>query len=273
MNMMANRTLAAALAVSAWACAGSQPAGPLEPVGVEVDRLFPTIEGMDEVSVKAKLVLSNPREVPATLVSIEYTITPEGDLGPVSGQLEAQQPIAPGQSLSTQVAESITLPIGSETYLQLVQLDTMPVVLEGVARFEDGTTTSFRKNGAIAFPNVPQLIVFESQAAKYGDEGLDVTFYLRLTNENPFGTVVDTASYEVLLDGKMVREGTAGIGVRLPQGSVQEYEVNTSIDASTFGADYRKYLEMDSFPYVVRGSVVVSGMKVPFSHEGTIELD
>jgi len=41
----------------------------------------------------------------------------------------------------------------------------------------------------------------------------------------------------VYLDGKKVSEGTAGIGIRLPQGSVQEYEVNTSIDESTFGDD------------------------------------
>jgi LEA14-like dessication related protein len=166
----------------------------------------------------------------------------------------------------------VPLPVGTDGYLELIRADTMPVTMTGIARFADGTTTEFSKNGAIAFPNIPQLIVYESQAAKYGDEGLDVTFYLRLVNENPFGTVVDTATYQVFLDGKMVREGTAGIGIRLPQGSVQEYEVNTSIDRASFGADYAKYLEMDAFPYEVRGEVVVGGMKVPFSHEGSIEL-
>jgi hypothetical protein len=53
---------------------------------------------------------------------------------------------------------------------------------------------------------------------------------------------------------------------------VQEYEVNTSIDEATFGADFMKYAEMDAFPYEIRGEVVVQGMKMPFRHQGSIEL-
>jgi len=52
-----------------------------------------------------------------------------------------------------------------------------------------------------------------------------------------------------------------------------DIEVNTSIDASTFGEGWSQYLEVDSFPYVVRGEVIVSGVKAPFEHSGTIELN
>lgn len=269
------RKLTWPIALALTGCAASTPEGPAPAIEVEVDRLFPTIEGMDEVSVKAKIVLTNPRETAAVLTAIEYTVTPdpESNLAPQSGRLDVEQPLPPQQALSTEVVQTIPLPLGEEGYLDLIELNTAPVTLTGVARFADGTTTEFEKNGSIAFPNIPEIIVYESQAAKYGEEGLDVTFYLRLTNENPFGTVVDTATYEVLLDGTKVREGTAGIGIRLPQGSVQEYEVNTSIDAASFGADYTRYLDMDSFPYVVRGQVVIAGMKVPYEHRGEIELD
>jgi len=268
----AKLTAAVSAAGALVACAGAQPATPPPPVAVEIDRLFPTIENMGAVSVTAKVVITNPRDAAATLTGIEYTVTPEGDLAPASSRLDAEQSIEPGQTISTEVAASVPLPVGEAGYLDLIRANTMPVTLTGVARFSDGTTSEFTKNGAIAFPNIPELIVYESQAARYGEQGVDVTFYLRLVNENPFGVVVDTATYAVLLDGKLVREATAGIGIRLPQGSVQEYEVNTSIDQATFGDDFQKYADMDAFSYEVRGEVVVQGMKMPFVHEGTIEL-
>jgi len=265
------RGASVALSLGAAGCAASEPAGPLEPVEVRVDRLYPTIESMEEVLVTAKIVLTNPRATAATLTAIDYTLTPESELEPVSGRIEVAQPLEAGQALSTEIEEAVSLPLGEEGYLELVRRNTLPIQLSGVARFGDGSTSEFSKNGAIAFPNVPELVVYESQAASYEEQGVDVTFYLRLTNENPFGTVVDRATYEVYLDGKKVSEGTAGIGIRLPQGSVQEYEVNTSIDESTFGDDYARYLDVESFPYEVKGQVVVSGMELPFSHRGTIE--
>ncbi|NJK89020.1 MAG: hypothetical protein HC923_06175 [Myxococcales bacterium] len=147
----------------------------------------------------------------------------------------------------------------------------VPTLVKGTANFADGSAVSFERNGALKMPNLPKLVINDVQAGRYEDKGIDALFYLRLINENPFGVVVDSATYEVLLDDRSVREGTAGIGIRLPQGSAQEFEVSASVDENTFGKDYVRYLDMSSISYRVRGQVVVEGETLPFEYSGTLE--
>lgn len=265
------------LCVAAWgaaaACAGGKPAGPLPGVKAEVERLIPSVDSMKQISVTTKMSLMNPRETEVVVESISYEVKSiEGDVISASGELQAGQALEAGKTVELTLERTIALPQDPQTYLGLLKTDTVPVMLSGVVRLADGTETSFSQRGSVAPPNLPRFIVQEAQAASYETEGIEVTFYLRLINENPFGVVVDSADYAISIDGKDVSEGTAGIGIRLAASGVQEYTVNVAIDESTYGAAYKAKMDQEKLDYVMKGQLVVSGMELPVETEGEIKL-
>lgn len=267
------RTLWLAGALLAGACAGGRPSGPLPAPEVQVERLVPSVDSMEQVSVTTKMTVRNPRETPVTIRAVQYSVKAlEGPEWSVSNALQAGQELGSGQTVSVSLEQPIDLPAEREPYLAMLAMETIPVRMEGVLSLEDGTETPFEKRGSIAPPNMPRFVVYEAQAAVYAEEGVDVTFYLRLINENPFGVVVESAEYAIQIDGKEVAEGTAGIGVRLPAAGVQAYEVNVSIDESTWGDGWEQKMDASSLAYEMNGRLTMPNVQIPVEESGTIEL-
>lgn len=256
-----------------WACAGGQSAGPMPPAEVSVERLIPSVDSMREVSVTTKMTVRNPRDEPVVVEGVRYSVrSVEGPEWTVENQLQAGQSLPAGQTVQVALSQPIELPSEDEAYLETLRMDTVPVVMQGVLRLADGTETQFEKKGSIAAPNLPRFIVHDAQAAVYEEEGIEVTFYLRLINENPFSVVVESAEYAISLEGKKVSEGTAGIGVRLAAAGVQQYEVNVNVDEETFGAGYKDKMSAESLSYQMEGSLLVQGMTVPVTTSGDLRL-
>ncbi len=260
--------------VALGACAGKGGSGPVAPMVVDAERIIPSIEALDRVKAKCKLTIRNVRATPVTVTGFSYSFTAEDPMvESVSKKIEAKHVIEAGTTVSIELEEEMRLPIKSDGYLDLLAKRSVPVKLAGSVTFDDETSTDFVRAGSVAMPKLPKLVVFQTQAGRYEGEGVNVIFYLRLVNENPFGTVVETATYAIELEGKTVTDGTAGIGIRLVQGGAQEYEVNADIDESTFGSDYKKYLKASIIDYVVSGELTIEGITTPYSHGGTIEFD
>lgn len=260
---------------TAVAACASGPVEPPTPVEVTVKRMIPSTSNLSTAEMTISLQVTNPRETPVLVDGVTFELASEDEGLGLSGasNVDMGSELPAGGVATLELRQTINLPKGTEAYQAVVTRETIPVLLTGVVRFGDGTETSFSKPGTLAPPNVPTFVVHEAQAASYEGTGIDVTFYLRLINENPFGIVVENAGYEIILEGKKVREGTAGIGVRLPQSGVQEYEVATTIDASSWGKDWKQMLSKETLSYRLAGTLTVNGMDVVLDQTGTIRLN
>lgn len=260
---------AAALAVS---CASQQkPVKKEDPIQVRVERLFPQPKSLDASNLQVSLEVYNPKSTAVTLSAIEYT----ADTGDVAGVLEGTSDVGvsieSGQTAVAQFDIVVPFPGEAEAYQAALDRETIPVKVAGQANFGDGTVLDFERQGAVATPSLPNLIIHDAQAARYGKTGLDVTFFLRLVNENPFSITVGNVRYTVLIEGEQMKEQQAGIGARLVAGAAEEYEVSIVLDEKSY-ENVDELLESGVVNYVVRGTVSIKEMEIPFEYDGKVEL-
>jgi LEA14-like dessication related protein len=118
---------------------------------------------------------------------------------------------------------------------------------------------------------LPKFTVYDAQAARYGTEGLEVTFFLRLINENVFSVTIEQVDYTVAINGKELKSESGAIGTRLPSGAGQEFEVGVVLDPKSFG-DVKTILSEGKLDYTVTAKVQVAGLELPFEFSKSIEL-
>ncbi|MGF1509535.1 MAG: LEA type 2 family protein [Myxococcota bacterium] len=243
---------------------------------VTVKRMLPTNLDLQTTRIAVELAILNPRTVPVTVEDIDYAVLLSA--GPLQlrrgGHLNQVGPILAGETVNVEFDERLNYPIRADvdSYLELLKADSIPAVLRGKIRLRDGTESSFERRSSLVPPNLPRFMVFDSQAATYESQGIDVTFYLRLVNENPFGVVVDAVEYAIELDGRGVSEGTVGRAVRLIPGAVQEFEVVTSVDEQSYGRGWKEKLTKGVLRFRMDGVVRVSDLSLPVQQNGQISL-
>lgn len=265
---------AAALVVGTWACA-SQPKQTVaegDPV-VKVERLFPQPDSLDASKLLVKVSVGNPRSGSITLESITYQVDTGEVAGIVEGKVDINSAIEAGQLAEAEFAVEIPFSTDDpETYKAQLALETIPLTVKGQANFAGLGSFPFERPGAVATPRLPKFVIQEAQAARYGDQGLDVTFFLRLINENSFTVTVSEVNYVIEIYGTKLKEQTAAIGSTLVSGSAQEFEANVVIEEKTFPGVTKK-LKSGVLDYRVVGAVTVNEVEEAFEHSGEIKVD
>lgn len=262
-------------AALALACASTpKDAGPApEAVGVEVQRVLPINESLDNSAVEVTLKLTNPRRSAVRVKEVRYSL----DSGSVAGKLEGSATsgaeVAPEQEAQIKFKQEVPFPSEAEAYRALLEKGTVPVELKGHVLLEDGTEVPFERSAEVATPTLPKFVVHEAQAARYGKDGVDVTFFLRVINENVFSTLIQSASYKIEIGGKTLKEEQAALGLRMMGGAAEEYEVGTVLDEKSFDkAVLKEMLASRKITYTVSGKLDIARMSIPFSYDGEIEL-
>jgi LEA14-like dessication related protein len=268
MNAIRISILGAALLA---ACATKQPTAAPKDVAVRVSQLFPKNKSLDASAIAVKLELFNPGLQTATIEKIEYAI----DTGEVSGVLKGQSrggaTLESEQTAEVEFEQSIPFPEDREAFKLVMEKGNLPVTVKGTVHFEDGSSADFERQGSVATPSLPKFVVYDAQAARYGGEGLEVTFFLRLMNENDFSVTIEQVEYTVSINGKELKSESGAIGSRLPSGAGQEFEVGVILDPKSF-ADVKTILSEGRLEYSVTAKVQVAGLELPFEQSKTIEL-
>lgn len=271
MNKSRITTAAAIGALCLAACASQKPVKKEDDVAVRVRGLLPKNKSLDASAIAVKLELYNPRSNGVKISKIAYAI----DTGEVSGVVEGTSDggamLESQQTAELEFEQAIPFPEDRAQYKEVVEKGVIPVSVSGTVHFADGSSAAFEREGSVATPLLPKFVVFDAQAARYGEEGLDVTFFLRLLNENVFPVTIEQLTYAVSINGKELKSETAAIGTRLPQGAGQEFEVSVILDESKFEG-VKQILADGKFEYTVTGMLAVAGLELPFEHPGEIEL-
>jgi len=264
------------LAPLVLACASApKNTGPAAAPSVEVDRIFPSAESLDASAVEVTLVLENPTDETLTVSKITYTVDTKDVGGVIEGSAESTATVGPGQKIELRFKQSIAFPADATAYAAVLERQTIPLSLEGSVVLSNGEEVDFERDGEVATPTLPKLIVNDSQAARYGSEGVDVTIFLRLVNDNPFAVLVQSCEYTIYIEDVEARSDTAAVGTRLLPTAGEEYEFSRQISGKDpkFGdALAKKMLASGKFNYRIEGKIDLARMTIPFKHEGTIEL-
>lgn len=267
------RTWTAAALAASWlaACASQKPVEKTEDVAVRVGGLLPKNKSLDASAIAVKLELFNPRKAGVKISKIAYAIDTGEVSGVVKGTSDGGATLESQQTAELEFEQAIPFPEDRSRYKEVIEKGVIPVSVSGTVHFEDGSSAPFERAGSVATPLLPKFVVFDAQAARYGEEGLDVTFFLRLLNENIFPVTIQELTYTVSINGKELKSETAAIGTRLPQGAGQEFEVSVILDESKFEG-VKQILTDGKFEYAVTGKLAVAGLELPFEHPGEIEL-
>ncbi len=264
--------LGLALGLSAAACASSPAArGPEPDAEVRVDRMVPQNRSLDEATVEVKLEVANPKSTAIEIRAVEYEVDTGDVAGVVRGSSEGGGVLEAGQRAEVAFIQSLAFPEDPAAYRALVERGAFPVTLRGAVKLADGAALAFERPGEVVTPLLPKFVVHDAQAAQYGKSGLDVTFFLRLINENVFPITIDAVSYTLLIEGQEIKTEQGGIGTRLVGGAVQEFEVNTTITDKS-PPELRAVLKSRRLRYQVKGQVSLSELELPFELGGEINL-
>lgn len=256
------------------ACASAPTAtGPVEGLRVQVSQVLPVNESLDSSAIEVVLRLENPTEDAVTVEKVDYKLDTDDVAGVVSGSAESGAEIGPGQSAELRFRQSLAFPEEEAAYRAILQREEIPVNLSGVLTMADGDDVPFERVTSVATPTLPKMIINDIQAARYGREGVDLTMFLRLVNENMFAVLIEGATYTVTVQDKEVRTEQAGVGVRLVGGAAQEFPVNVVLDEKRFDKEtMKRILQAGRISYKVAGNIELKRLTIPFEYEGEIQL-
>lgn len=238
---------------------------------VRVGRLFPQPESLKASRIAVTLEVQNPRPSSIVVSAIDYAIDTGDVSGVLTGRVEGGATLEEQQAAEIEFTVSIPFPEEPRRFLRVLAQGTLPLTVSGSVSFEDGSRIEFARNGAVTTPTFPRLVVHDAQAARYGQEGVDVTFYLRVVNDNPFAVTISDVAYTVAIEGTEAKSEQGAIGVRLAQGAAQEFEVGITLDEARF-ENMQAILRSGIVHYAVDGRVSVGAYEQPYTYEGQIRF-
>jgi LEA14-like dessication related protein len=243
-------------------------------VSVTVERVLPKAESLDASAIEVTLKLYNPTSSPVKIERIEYEIDTKDVSGVLKGAAPSAATIESSQAAELSFTKSVPLPTqDKQAYQEVIARGTIPADLRGAVLLGDGRKLKFERHGEVATPTLPKFVVYDAQAARYQKEGLDVTIFLRLINENVFPVTVEGVKYTVYVEDKKIKSEQAAIGTKLLQGAAEEFEVTAILDDKTFEkGKVKQVLSHGKLAYRVVGKLDIPELEIPFEYNGEIEL-
>jgi LEA14-like dessication related protein len=256
--------LSTVAALAALGCASAPKAAATRAgLSVEVDRVMPVPQSLDATEIEILLIVANPDDRAVKIDAIDYAIDTQGVAGVLKGKVDGGATIEPQQKTELRFRQRVSFPKDGDAMKALIEKGTVPVALSGTVR-AGAQAVAFERNAEIATPTLPRFVVNDAQAARYGKDGVDLTMYLRLVNDNVFPVTVQGVEYTVYLQGKEIKSEQA-----------EEYEVSKTLDGKQKDfspAEVKAILERGELRYKVVAKVELPTMTLPFEYEDTIKL-
>jgi LEA14-like dessication related protein len=251
------------------------PQKPVEAKGeveVQVERVLPKAESLNASGLEVTLRVVNPTDAAIKIDRIDFEVDTKDVAGVLKGSVPSSATIETSQAAEVSFSQSINFPEDKDAYQAVISRGTIPIDMKGAVVLADGTKLKFERKSEVATPTLPTFVVFDAQAARYEEEGLDVTLFLRMINENVFPVLVETVKYTVYVEEKKIKSEQA-LSVKLLQGGAEEYEVTTILDGKSFEkGKVKQILASGKIGYKVSGKMALTRLDIPFEHTGEIEL-
>lgn len=274
MNLIRSRLpLALATALVGAACSGAPTVPDRPPVSrADVNKLEVTDQTFTEFTAVAHVhvVPAAGQAIQATRATWELRIDGE-DRGSGSLPLDVEIPAGGGV---VQVPVRTTYAEGEKLASVLEREEALPLLFRGSIETGDGHVYEFSQAGRVRSPRVPDVKVWHVEAgAFHREQEIDLVFFVRLENRNPFDIQLEHLTYDLAVNGKkLIVSGTAGKAERIPAASMADLEIPVTLGARDF-PDIGKYIKGgSSLRYDIDGMVRLGIGRIPFELNGPIEL-
>lgn len=150
----------------------------------------------------------------------------------------------------------------------------LSIVMRGAAEDEKGRRWEFSRGSLVRVPRSPRVHVDHVEAAAYRTEQrIDLIFYVRIENRNPFPLELHQMTYDLSVnDQRMIENGIAGTHGRIPPATSVEFPISLSLEPNTF-PDVGAYLQAGtSLRYGLEGLVELGVGRIPVELTGPIPI-
>jgi hypothetical protein len=195
----------------------------------------------------------------------EMTWTVKSDLGPLgTGTVPLELSMDQSFSVSIPVAFAKDLkeltPFENEEFID--------VTLEASAGDAAASRSLHMRS-----PRLPTFKIPSVEATVQKGGNIALAYQLAIDSTNPYSLKLSGIDYSCFLAGKLVAQAQLPIYERLRPSSHTEYTLNQHATEETHGKALRAMDNQDSLGWKLEGVAHFAGLDVPFSAEGTVQLD
>ncbi|MHB1843586.1 MAG: LEA type 2 family protein [Deltaproteobacteria bacterium] len=233
-----------------------------------------TDQTLTRFDLATKLLLTNRTGSPWNLQAADVEVWVDGVLSGSSHPTLGQTVPANG-SLEIEIPAT-TEPIHDEASLKswAARADRpVPVLMKGAIQLSDGGSTRdlpFSRAGELRAPRLPVAKIDDAELARYGDGEMGLAIFLGIDNQNPFPVHVKAISYHAALADKLVSEGIASTGDRLPASQIAEYEIDAKLGHDNGGPELTKLAESGKLVFTLDGTIDLDLTQIHFNLSGPL---
>lgn len=165
-------------------------------------------------------------------------------------------------------------PIATDEGLGKILMSEEPVsfIYRGSVLLEDGDVWEFSRAGRVRAPRTPQAIVYHVEASVQRGE-IDLIFFVRLGNQNPFELEFEGLSFMLDIGGrKMIDQGRAGRRTVVPPSSNVEVRIEYELTSVNFPEIEQVINTKRRVEYLIDGVVELSIGQIPVELDGFFTL-
>ncbi len=262
----------------ATGCASAAPkpgGGPNDPV--EALALTVTDQTLTRFDLATKLRISNPTAAPWSLQAADVEVWLDGVLSG-SSHPTLGQAIPPNGSIELDIPAT-SEPIHDEASLRAwaARADRpVPVLMKGALQIDEGGAirdVPFGRAGELRAPRLPLAKIDDAELARYDGGELGLAIFLGVENQNGFVLHVKSVTYHATLGGRLVSEGVASTGDRVPASQTAEYEIDARMGKDSGGPELTKLADAGGLTFTLDGTIDVGLTLVPFHLTGPLSFE
>jgi LEA14-like dessication related protein len=267
--------LAVPALASVWlacASASSKPTG--TPLLALQEATVPT-QNLTEATVHFAGQVVSP--IPGVLEKADYELVSEGQVVK-TGTATLNVPLTPNQAASFSFQEPAPYVRGPDDLKALSSKGgTMLLALRGtltVRSGQDVQTLPFAASRSVRVPRLPEVVLESLDAARYSATEVNLTLRVGVKNPNPFPLRMSQLTYNLLVGGKSLGEGTLAKGDTVEASATSVYPLEASVSPSTWGSEVKGLISKGVLPYTLEGELTGGPLlKVPYSLKGSVKLN
>ncbi len=263
-----------ALALFALACKSTPEPGPEKQAALTAQELQVAEQNLTNFRVRFVGQLQSPVE--ATVEKAQYELVVEGKVVK-SGEAPLNVPLTPDAPASITVEETGQYVASKEELQALSETGgALLVALRGkllVRRGGKVDAIDFARSRDVRVPRMPTVKLHDLDAGRFSAEEAQIYFRLGVVNPNPFPVKMSGLTYQVLIAGKPMGDGTLGSGEKVDASSTGVFDLQVVLTKDSYGPDIVKMIKSLRIPYELKGELKGDLLGEPYEIKNEIKLN
>ena len=147
--------------------------------------------------------------------------------------------------------------------------ETMQILVDGKL---EGTPHSGTHAVVVRSPHLPTTKVLSVQASRTEVNTLEVTYWIRISNPNPFEVKVTSMPYTAKVADKVLSKSALPAELKVPPSAENEFQIPTAATPANCGKDFNTMVKKTELPWSFVGTVEIGGVEMAYDLTGQLKL-